>query len=50
MRIPVSNHLLTAVVFVLKHLKRDLSETERRVEELMDLRKEEQVSTAELFI
>lgn len=44
MQIPFSTHIVIVVIFLLKHLKRDLSQTERRVEELMDLRREEQVS------
>lgn len=46
---PVLNHVLIAVIFLLQLLKKDLSETERRVEELMVLRREEQVSTADAF-
>lgn len=50
MQDPVLNHdhALT-VIFLRQHLKKDLSDTERRAEELMALRREEQVSTADAF-
>lgn len=49
MQIPISNNVLISLIFIPKHLKRDVCEAERRVEQLMDLRREEQVSTADIF-
>lgn len=37
------------LTFLTKHLKRDVTEAERRVEQLMELRREEQVSATDIF-
>lgn len=49
LHIPITNHVVIGLTFLTKHLKRDVTEAERRVEELMDLRREEQVSTTDIF-
>lgn len=39
-------HIMHVLLFLLKNLKREMEEAERRTEQLMELRREEQVSTA----